>query len=224
MTQTVTVSLASTVVYVTGTVNGETVVWTKVGANDWQAIAAKSSDDIYLVVITAIDNVGNSATYELTLKYGLDLITDRTQADVDEARSMAGRKFSDMTEDEQTKYLAGLKGAYTPAIDMNRVGNAINYLAGLLGEYGYVIDVTPKTDWQYGEDPTPDDLEKYLQDVQDLRDGVNVLTETPLPGSMIGIDYVGANNIEKILKEMEQYVYAMIVSFLYSGEIYAGEV
>ena len=224
MTQTVTVSLASTVVYVTGTVNGVTVVWTKVGANDWQAIAARSNDDVYLVVITAIDNVGNSATYELTLTYGLDLITDRTQSDVSEAKSMRGRKFFDLTEAERTKYLSGLKGAYTPAVDMNRVGNAINYLAGIMQEYGYVVDVSPKTDWQYGEDPTPDDLAKYLQDVQDLRDGVNVLTDTPLPDSMIGIDYVGANNIEKLLKELEQYIYAMIVSFLYAGEIYAGEV
>ena len=60
-----------------------------------------------------------------------NLVTDRTQADVERVKALAAKGFAAMTSDEQAEWLAGMKGAYN-ASDLNRVGTALNYLAGRL--------------------------------------------------------------------------------------------
>ena len=63
----------------------------------------------------------------------LSLITDRTQADVDRVRQLAQKVFGNMTADEKTKWLNGLKGS-SNASDLNRVGAAVAYVAGRLSQ------------------------------------------------------------------------------------------
>ena len=92
MTQTIDVSLPGGVVDVTGTVNGAEYTWTQIGAA-WRAVVARADDDRYVVALTAIDAMGGTRTYDLTLYYGLlHLITDRTQADVDRVRALLGTR------------------------------------------------------------------------------------------------------------------------------------
>ena len=47
---------------------------------------------------------------------------------------------------------------------------------------------------------------------------------TNIPSSLSNIDYQKANDIEKILDEINANLENMIAIFMYSGEIYAGEV
>ena len=74
MTRTLDVYLPGNILYVSGTVNGESVTWTQAG-DAWQAVAQRSSTEIYQVEITAVNALGTSASYSMTLYYGLHLVT-----------------------------------------------------------------------------------------------------------------------------------------------------
>ena len=203
MTQNVRVTLKSTVVYVTGTVNSVPVTWTRVGANDWEAVSEKSADNKYAVNITAIDSAGNSATYELQLLYGLQLITDRTQQDVD----------------NETE-----KGYYW-ITDMNRVGSAVKYLTSLVESMGYTVDALGKSDWSDNYIPSPSELDRYLADVQNLRNLIEVDSFFPkLPSTIDNLGHIEANNIERCLELLEFLLFEAQKAWFYSAEISCGEV
>ena len=68
-------------------------------------------------------------------------------------------------------------------------------------------------------------MRRYLEDVQALRDVQIVFPTTPeVPADMDGLTYTEANNIEQILKDVDQIISMMLLSFWYSGEIFCGEV
>lgn len=203
MTQNIRVTLKSTVVYVTGTVNSVPVTWTRVSANDWEAVASKASDSVYNVVITAVDSAGNSATYDLQLLYGLRLVTDRTQQDVD----------------NQTE-----KGYYW-ITDMNRVSNAVKYLIDLTKSMGFDIKMLGKSSWPDNYIPTPTDLDRYLSDVKHLREAVKASSFFPeIPSTMDNLDHVEANNLERCLELLEFLLFEAQKAWFYSSEIFSGEV
>lgn len=223
-TQEINVSLASDVVYVSGTVNGAARTWTLVGTA-WQTIADRSSDDTYLVALTAISSAGTSASYEFTLYYGLlNLITDRTQADVDRVKALAKKGWASMTDVEKAEWNAGLKGAYN-ATDLNRVGSAINYVAGRLNGCGLALAVSPKIDWMARDIPTPTQMTAYLADVGKIRAALAVYSTTPeVPADMEKLTYIEANNIEQILLDVDALITNMAAAYYYAGELYSGEV
>lgn len=224
MTQLLRVSIPGNAIYVSGTVNGVDATWTLVD-EAWQAIVDRATDDIYHLSLTAISAAGTSATYNLTLYYGvLNLITDRTQADVDRVILLTEHWNSgSITEDEITQWTAGLKGAYN-AEDLNRVGAAVAYLAQRFADYGYSTNVKPKQDWLVTDIPTPEQMERYLGDVQALKNVIFQSQSMPdLPESMDLLDYVGANNIEKVLLSLDTMIINMAAAWFYSGEIYGGE-
>lgn len=223
-TQTLRVSLPSEIIYVSGTVNGKAYTWTLVDGS-WQAIVDRAADDTYAVALTAVNALGTSASYTLTLYYGmLNLITDRTQADVDRVRQLAQKGFGNMTADEKTEWLNGLKGAYN-ASDLNRVGAAVAYVAGRLKGYGYAVSVSPRQDWQVSDIPTPESMTAYLADVAALRAALTVAADTPeVPEDMERLTWQEANNIEQILLDVDELLTRMAAAWFYSGDLYAGEV
>nr|DAT44254.1 MAG TPA: hypothetical protein [Caudoviricetes sp.] len=223
-TQTLRVSLPSEIIYVSGTVNGKAYTWTLVDGS-WQAIVDRAADDTYAVALTAVNALGTSTSYALTLYYGmLNLITDRTQADVDRVRQLAQKGFGNMTADEKTEWLNGLKGAYN-ASDLNRVGAAVAYVAGRLTGYGYVVSVSPRQDWQVADIPTQESMTAYLADVAALRAALTVAAGTPeVPEDMERLTWQEANDIEQILVDVDELLTRMAAAWFYSGEIYAGEV
>lgn len=223
-TQTLRVSLPSEIIYVSGTVNGKAYTWTLVDGS-WQAIVDRAADDTYAVALTAVNALGTSTSYTLTLYYGmLNLITDRTQADVDRVRQLAQKGFGNMTADEKTEWLNGLKGAYN-ASDLNRVGAAVAYVAGRLTGYGYVVSVSPRQDWQVADIPTQESMTAYLADVAALRAALTVAASTPeVPEDMERLTWQEANDIEQILLDVDELLTRMAAAWFYSGELYAGEV
>ena len=139
------------------------------------------------------------------------LVTDRTRADVDAGNA---------------------KGTYT-ASDLNRVGAAMNYVAARLREQGYDPHISPKTDWMDGEWVTPADEAVYLGDLAELRKQFALYETTPeVPPRILatgirtndGLTYVWANNIEQILVDIDTLLTNIAAGWLYSGEIYSGEV
>ena len=201
--QVLSVSLPSEIIYVSGTVNGTAYTWTLIeGA--WTATVDRAADDTYHVALTAVNAAGVSTNYALTLYYGiLSLITDRTRADVENKTD---------------------KGFYN-ASDLNRVGAAVQYVAERFAAQGYEVTVSPKTDWLASDIPTASELEAYRQNIATLRALIAVMKSTPeTPETMRFLDYIKANDIERILLDLDTLLTNAALAWYQSGEIYAGEV
>lgn len=153
----------------------------------------------------------------------LDLIYDRTADDVAEVLRLTQKAFAGtLTDEEKTMWLAGMKGAYD-AIDMNRVAAAVSTLSGLLNAAGYKNEVSAQN-FAEGEDSTKEKYSVYLSNVQTLRDAIAVRVTTPeLPAADAKLDYIGANNIEKILADLDELLGWMTYSRKYCGTFAAGQ-
>lgn len=154
------------------------------------------------------------------------LITDRTQADVDRVKVIAKKiESGTASESELAEWnAAALKGSYN-ATDLNRVGAAIQYVAERINGYGYVVHVSPRTDWGEEDCPTPSAMSRYLADLAVLRSTFSVLQSTPeVPADMEALTYTEANNIEKILEDIDYLLTNTVKGWFYSGEVFSGEV
>lgn len=225
-TQTLGVALPSSTLYVSGTVNGVATTWTNTEGQTWQTVAERSETDVYVVVLTIINQLGTASQTQFTLYYGLHLVTDRTQADVAYAQALTQKiSAGTATEAELAEWnAASLKGSYN-ASDLNRVGAAMQYVASCLVEQGYVVSVSPKTDWGEEDTPTQSDTQRYLADLAVLRSTFAVLQSTPaVPAGMEALTYTEANNIEKILEDIDYLLTNTAKGWFYSGEVFSGEV
>lgn len=226
MTQTLSVALPASTVYVSGTVNNVAVTWTLAGNNTWEAIADRAEDDIYHVELTIINSLGTSTNTSFTLYYGLNLITDRTQADVDRGLYLAGLWVGGTftgTDDELAEWNSDLKGFYN-ASDLNRVGSAMNYVANRFTESGYHPVISLKIDWTESDIPREADMAHYLADLTTLRGILAVMPTTPeVPDDMDGLTYQEANNIEQILLDIDRLLINIFATWVYSGDVFSGE-
>ena len=139
------------------------------------------------------------------------LITDRTQDDVDERNA---------------------KGIYN-ASDLNRVGLAMNYVAERLKSAGYDPHISPKTDWKDDEWVDLTAQAVYLGGLSELRKQFAMMESTPeVPPRLLatgintndGLTYTWANDIEKILEDIDRLLANASQAWFYSGDIYASEV
>lgn len=203
MSQVLSVTLPSSTLHVSGTVNSETTVWTNTSGLIWEATVPRAANDTYYVELTLVATSGATSVVTFTLYYGLQLITNRTKADV-----LAGNE----------------KGIYT-ASDLNRVGAAILYVRDRFHEQGYMPDVNPRTDWTDAEWLTPATAAEYLGMVETLRSQFSVMYTTPeTPPDLEGFTFEEANNIEQILEDLDYLLTMAQLSWFYSGEIYGGEI
>ena len=178
----------------------------------------------------------------------MDLITDRTESDVARLLSLIARidrvGWDNLTPEERAEYLRGsairlvlpdgpvdaldgplyirdgvVKGMYN-ASDRNRVGAAVRYLTDLLHSYGYAVTTAPKTDWVNEHLISPAELSNYLADVTAIK--AAFYGATPLPAAMDNIDHEDANNIERLLLEIESYIIGMEAAFQHCGTTFSG--
>lgn len=135
----------------------------------------------------------------------LNLIFDRTQGDADRIDQLQKKAWDDFTDAEKEFFWTGdpalqngvVKGAYN-AEDFVRVDTAAFVLLNVLTEAGYAVDVVP-SEWEEGSEPPREKLERYLQNIRNIRSAMFV--ETPLPEEMRGLTVSEANAIEKVLWE-----------------------
>ena len=131
--------------------------------------------------------------------------------------------MEDFTPEEVTEYLIGYKGAYN-AGDLNRIGAALEMIRGILQNEKYQLDVSPKTDWKNSDFPDYEKTQVIINDIKNIRNSIPFFPNTPLsPESMNNLDHKKANDIEKILYDFNILINNMIISFVQSGELYAGE-
>lgn len=162
----------------------------------------------------------------------LNLIYDRTESD--ETASAAIRKsyqtlgnWSGLTDTERAQLERGTLTYNT----LNRVESAVKLLAAALTSAGYPVEVTPvlkgskseDREWQEGDIVRRAQWTTYLDNVQRLRDAYYTLAETgelPKPEDKLG--YVGANNIEKVLADIDLLIDCMKSSYRRCGTFRAG--
>ena len=131
------------------------------------------------------------------------LVTDRTSADVAEKNR---------------------KGQYIAA-DLNRVGLAMQYVAEQLTAAGYMPTIQPKTNWADTAALKEKDTAKILADLAELRSYFAQAASTPaVPGTMDGLTYSSANDIEQILFDISHMLDNIAAGWYYSGDLMSGEV
>ena len=135
----------------------------------------------------------------------INLITDRTSADVLEAKKEIQKV--QMGQAPSEAYLAGLKGCYN-ATDLNRVETAVSLLAERFQNAGYLVQVDTKTDWEKTDFFDTAQLARYLDNVETLRAILTVFTTTPQTPDSYN-PYTKANDIETILRDVDRLEHNM---------------
>lgn len=109
------------------------------------------------------------------------------------------------------------KGSYN-ASDLNRVGEACAELYATLTRYGYSVPgyTALKTDWGIGNIPTAAQMETYLATVAALK--AAILATQELPETMEHLTVEGANNIERLLAEIDLLIRRMVRAFLRTAQ------
>lgn len=116
------------------------------------------------------------------------------------------------------------KGHYETT-DLNRVGEAMQYVAARLRSCGWDVDVSPRTDWKWTDRVTLAEAQRYLRNLRKIREALVLFASTPpLPGDERPFNAEEANNIEKILLDAEAMVQLTIDGYLFSDDLYSGEV
>ncbi len=137
-----------------------------------------------------------------------ELITDRTDDDVTRWEKLRSLGYEKMSVSERNEWIRGMKGAYSPSIDMNRVGRAIRYLVDRLSEIGISVNAPAKVDWTMEDIPTARQAAYYTQYVTRIRDALQMPDDVPTITNGLGnLTYEKANDIERILVAVSDMIH-----------------
>jgi hypothetical protein len=146
----------------------------------------------------------------------MELITDRTQAHVDRLNALLAKGWNRFSDSEKNLWYGEVaKGAYNYT-DLNRVESAVAEIAVTLG-----LTLTTKTDWSRWDVPTPEDMARYLSNIEAVKNASPSGGNFPdVPTRMTGLTFEVANRIEEILL----LAHRSADSIPRSGELFCGEV
>lgn len=194
MTRSISISAGSEIVYVTGTVNGVAATWTLTAPNRWSTVVDRSPDDKYTIVLSAYDAVGNHTDYTITMSYGVNAQWDWTVGD------------------------------YLNADDMNRIEGNVAVLRDLLLMYGYSVPITSRQEWVREDFPTRSEVDRIRANIDALQTGFYTLPDWREITYNNTLDFNQANAWEYDLNTIDVWLGRMVAAFMYSNEIYGGEV
>lgn len=149
----------------------------------------------------------------------MDLIFNRTPADIITTHEIINKykrnNWGDISENEKAQLE---RGCYTYN-SLNRVEQAQRELADFLSQYGYQINIETKT-WDETGYFDALELKRLLNNLTILRETGLVRIATPnVPNDYK--PYTNANNIEKILFDVEDTLKKIISAFRYSNTFYS---
>lgn len=162
----------------------------------------------------------------------MNLITDRTYSDVERWKFLRSKGWQNMTLIERQEWMGEIsptpsatKGMYTHR-DLNRVESAVESITAKFRERGYdVSDIVVKTNWTYSDTFRDTDMVRYLGNISKLCSFFPVYSDTPsVPNINDKFNYKLANDIEKILIDVETIFSGLSDSQYYCGELFAGEI
>lgn len=127
-----------------------------------------------------------------------ELIFNRTLDHVTRLKLLRSKGYENLTESEKAEYSGyAALGAYNYT-DLNRVETEVARLAQIFG-----MDLLTKTDWAYYSNFTIGEADRYLINIEALRDHALTLDGSlvfpTLPTSMHKLTVDGANAIEETL-------------------------
>lgn len=108
--------------------------------------------------------------------------------------------------------------------DINRVESAVRELAYRLNAAGCIVLAATKTDWAMEDIYTVVDMERYRKNIATIRSALTILPTTPqTPDSMRFLTWAQANDIERILVDVEWLLDRMPFAFRHSGTSFSGQ-
>lgn len=107
------------------------------------------------------------------------------------------------------------KGVYNVS-DIQRINSYVEYLSDVLDLNLTVTDVS------LGQALTRAQMDAILNNINAIRAAWYVASDTPQTPIAVNWDYVKANNIEKILKVLDEFYQSVQIDKLYSGTFRAG--
>lgn len=128
-----------------------------------------------------------------------NLIYDRTQTDVNNDTSKSYYNYN----------------------DYNRIEKWCEYLADTLNSYNYSVNINVKTNWNRKNFPSESEMERIRQNVNRLKEAYFSFTQIPKNLEYMTIEQ--ANDIEKILYEIDYILAGMENNFVYCGVAGCGQ-
>ena len=110
----------------------------------------------------------------------------------------------------------GTKKGFYNVSDIQRINSYIEYLSDVLGLNLTVTGVS------LGQALTRAQMDAILSNINAIRAAWYVADDTPITPIAVNWDYVKANNIEKILKVLDEFYQSVQIDKLYSGTFRAG--
>lgn len=141
-------------------------------------------------------------------------VFDRTEEDV----SLAKAYNKSPSGSSVTEY----KGALNAA-DLNRIEGNCEYLSELLHSCGYTSHITVKTDWSMTDFPTLTEFTRIRDNITELLRAYAQAQDMPDMRTDSRTDYVEINNMEFDLYRINEMIADMKAIYMYSGELYGGE-
>lgn len=113
--------------------------------------------------------------------------------------------------------------SYYNISDLNRVETAVKAIAEYMGLIGYTVTISTKStgDWTIKHYPTDVQMARYLKNLVSIRNQLNK-KKLNLPQSMTMLNYEDANDIEKLLKRLNDTLMSVITSYRYTGVAISG--
>lgn len=155
----------------------------------------------------------------------LGLVYDRTQADVDSAKQIrqsyqALGDWTALTDSERAQLERGTL-TYNA---LNRVEQAVKSIVKQLKTDCLDIEIKETVEWLETDTVTYESWQRYISNVQAIRDAFYSLPGTPeLPSADDKLDYIGANTIEKVLADADFLISCMEASYRRCGTFNAGD-
>lgn len=108
--------------------------------------------------------------------------------------------------------------------DLNRVETVVKVIAEYMKSKGYPVAVKekPTGEWILSDMPTDKEMSRYLKNVTSIRNQLNKKSYK-LPKTMTMLTFEDANNIERLLKDVEITLTKMITSYRRTGVTISGE-
>lgn len=182
----------------------------------------------HVYAVTAVNEFGESALSgsvraDIWGDTAPELIYDRTQADVNDAKVLISKymRGEPLGGYEQELWDKGLRGCYNTS-DVNRVEYHTRELQNILNANGYNIQIDTRL-WSKPDIMRYSDIVRYLGNINAILDAFGRSANAPkLPGIDRWIDYIAANDIEKILYVTRELVYGTLAMFRRAGTFTAG--
>lgn len=149
------------------------------------------------------------------------MIFDRTENDVRNAIEIINSKVKNFETLLESDLYALERGCFSVST-LNRIEGAVDEIVQKMTDLGGIATAETR-EWALGDVFFVSDFNRILNNISYLRSKITVSEETPnVPAPEFS--YTALNSIEKILYDLQTLLENMEKSFVYSGEVYSGEV